>query len=62
MVHEITHLQTGYTVIQGVTKRCRLSLLTIVPSYKSSDAGGWVGGCGVSANDFLISFWVNCRY
>jgi hypothetical protein len=29
---------------QGVTKRCRLSLLTIALLYTRSNAGGWEGG------------------
>jgi hypothetical protein len=29
---------------QEVTKRCRLSVLTIAPSHMSPNAGGWVLG------------------
>jgi hypothetical protein len=37
---------------QGVTKRCRLSLLTnLALSYMSPNAGGG-GSCGVSANGY----------
>jgi hypothetical protein len=38
---------------QGVTKRCRPSLLTNSSLVYESECGGWGGGgCGVSANEY----------
>ncbi len=58
MVHKITHLQTGGYKGGGNKEMSLYLCWPIAPSYTSSNAGGWVGGCGLSANDYSCAHHV----